>query len=403
MIGPFEALDKILENVNPKGTEIISVFDAIGRVISTPVVSKRSLPGKDNSAMDGFAVKYEDIKNIPVKLKQVGVIAAGDFKDYPELKNGECYRIMTGAFIPKGADTVVEFEVTKSENNTVEILKEKIAGANVRKAGEDIFEGDTIDLTGKKINEYMQSRFISTGNLFVRSYRKIKVAIIGTGDELDYPDSYDKIKIIDSNSHLIKAMFERNGAIVDYLGISTDVSKDFEEKLLDAADYDLIITSAGISFGDFDVVTNVTEKVGINWIFTTVNQKPGKPFSFGLLNGKPLLALPGNPVSAAFCAFFYGLPMLRKMQGLEDVQNTCIEAKLIGDMKKKNDRVHFNRVNVKFSDGNFVALPFASQDSHVIESISFGNGFMCIPSEMTGTIKMGTKLKVYIYDIDSVF
>lgn len=403
MIEPSKALDIVLENISTKGTEIISIFGSGGRVMSGTTLSKRSLPAKDNSAMDGFAVKFSDIKTIPAKLVQVGIIAAGDFADYPPLKPGECYRIMTGAFMPAGADTVVEVEITETNDTIVTINEEKYQGANIRKCGEDINEGDNIDISGVKINAYNQSRLISTGNLLINAYRTLRIAVIGTGDELGYPDSTDVNRTIDSNSYLVKALFEAEGAKVDYLGIVEDDGAGLEEKLINATEYDLIVTSAGISFGDFDVVTNVTKKLNINWKFTAVNQKPGKPFSFGIIKNTPIIALPGNPVSAAFCAYFYGLPMIRKMQGLNTVENPSIDAITTDDMLKRNNRVHFNRVNVKYDSGKFLAYPFISQDSHVIGSLSDSNGFIFIPTDMIGKIEKGTELKVYIYNTESIF
>lgn len=403
MISPAEALHTVLTKVSPTGTEMISVFDGLERVRSNGSTSNRSLPSKDNSAMDGFAVKFADIQKIPAKLKQVGVIAAGDFTDYPELQSGECYRIMTGAFVPKGADTVVELEVTESNGDTVTVLKEKKASANIRCKGEDIDLGDPIEMIGERLNEYRQSRLISAGNLMTQVYQQVKVAVIATGDELGYPDTPDMERTVDSNSYLVKAMFEQEGASVDYLGIVDDKGEDLEQKLLNATKYDLIVTSAGISFGDFDVVTNVTDKLDIKWEFTAVTQKPGKPFSFGFLNGTPLIALPGNPVSAAFCAFMYGLPMFRKMQGLNRPNNPCVDAILMGEMKKKNDRIHFNRVKVEFKEGKFYAFPFENQNSHVIGSMAESNGYMEIPADVVGKIKNGSIFKVYLYNTDNVF
>ncbi len=402
MIMPYEALSKIFNAIKPLNKEKISIFESDKRVAADAVYSKRSLPVYDNSAMDGYALKYEDIKNAPAKLYVKGTIKAGDSIDSLNIEKGECFRIMTGAFIPQGADTVIEFELTNQTDNTVEILKSKKIGSNIRKAGEDIIAGAKINFSGKEMTPYRISRLVSTGNIFLSVYKKPHIAIIATGDELEYPGECGIVNTIDSNSFFVKSFLKNLGIEADYLGIAKDKKEDLIELINQGKNYDIIITSAGISFGDFDIVTNVEKEVGIEWIFKNVKQKPGKPFAFGRIDNSFIFSFPGNPVSSAFCSYFYLMPAVKKMMGYKNYQNKPINAELTDSIKKSNDRVHFNRVKVETKNNRFYAEPFATQGSNIIESLIHCNGFAMIDSNIVGKVEKGTKCKVFMYDFSSM-
>ncbi len=403
MILPFDALNVILDNMNPLGREKISIFDAQDRVVAGYVYSLLDLPVSDNSAMDGYAVRFEDIKDIPSKLSVKGVIKAGDSVVGLSVEKGECFRIMTGAPIPENADTVVEFEATQEKDGVVNILKQKKKYANVRFKGEDIKAGKKIDFIGEVINPYRLSRIVSTGNVFLPVYKKPSVCVIATGDELAYPGDSVNESTIDSNSFFVKYILKDLNLDVSYLGIARDVDESLIELMEYAQNYDIIITTAGISFGDFDVVTNIEKKMNINWSFKYVKQKPGKPFAFGKIGNSRIFSFPGNPVSTAFCSFFYLIPAIKKMMGYKKYMHTPIDALLTKPMSKRNDRVHFNRVSVKFKDGNFYAEPFETQGSNIIESIASCNGFAMVDSDKIGEIGKGERIKVFLYDFESVF
>ncbi len=403
MIMPSDALDIILESVDTLGKEKISIFEAENRVAAEKLYSKLNLPAKDNAAMDGYAVRFEDIKDIPAQLKVVGTIKAGDSVKGLKLNKGECFRIMTGAFLPEGADIVVEFEATEESDNTVKILKQKKQYANVRFKGEDIKKGDEIDFVGEPLNAYRLARIVSTGNVFVDVYKKPSVCVISTGNELAYLDNFNEDSTIDSNSHFLRSILKELGINISYLGIVKDDENQLKETLNNAKEYDIIITTAGISFGDYDVVTNVEKEVGIEWKFKYVKQKPGKPFAFGRLNRSFIFSFPGNPVSTAFCSFFYLIPALKKMLGYKKYRHIPIKAILTEPIKKNNDRVHFNRVKVEFKDGKFFATPFKTQGSNIIESIATCNGFGMIESDIVGIVEEGKEILVYLYDFESVF
>ncbi len=404
MVSPFEALSIILKTVKPTSAEVVSVFESSGRVMASPLKSLLDLPPQDNAAMDGYALKHSDIEEIPVRLKVKGTIKAGDDVEGLSVESGTCYRIMTGAFIPGGADVVVEFEATKQEGSEVEILKKKPKYANIRFRGEDIKKGETIDFTGEVINPYRLARIVSTGNIYLSVHRKPSVCIVSTGNELAYPGKHSKHSTIDSNSFFLRSLLKQEFDIdASHLGIVPDDEEMLKKTLESATEYDIILTTAGISFGDFDVVTNVEKEMGIKWEFKYVKQKPGKPFAFGKLRDSFIFSFPGNPVSTAFCSFFYLIPALKKMMGYRHYMHTSIDAILTRDTQKRNDRAHFNRVKVEFKDNQFYATPFETQGSNIIESIAHCNGFAMIESQRTGTIPRGSRVKVFMYDFSSIF
>ncbi len=403
MILPFDALSKILDTLSTLGVEKVSIFNADNRVVAEEIYSTLDLPPYDNAAMDGYAVKYKDIESVDKKLKIKGVIKAGDSVEGLKVDSGECYRIMTGAFIPCGADTVAEFEVAKEENGYVEILKQKKKFANVRFKGEDIKRGEGIDFIGEVINPYRLSRIVSTGNVFIDVYKKPTVCVIATGDELAHPGTQIAGKTIDSNSFFVRTLLNELGLDAAYLGIAQDTKQSLRKLLEYALNYDVIITTAGISFGDFDVVTNIEKEMDIQWAFKYVKQKPGKPFAFGKIKDSFIFSFPGNPVSTAFCSFFYLIPAIKKMMGYKNFNHTAIKALLTKAMKKNNDRVHFNRVKVEFKDNMFYATPFETQGSNIIESIARCNGFAMVDSDKIGLIEEGEEVSVFLYDFESVF
>lgn len=407
LVTPQDALTKIYNKISNTTIEYVDVLNAIGRVVTENPISVRNLPPKNNSAMDGYAVKFEDINDIPAKLIIKGVIQAGDDVDGLHLKRGEAFKIMTGAFVPKDADTVVEYEITSSGENSVTINEKKKFGANIRKTGEDIKYGDEINIKGKVINAEIQSRLISAGVLFLKVYTKPRIAVIGTGNELIFPEgSGNPFSTIDSNSFYIMSLLKNVGADVSYLGISKDDTKSFIKVMEQTVNYDIVITSAGISTGDFDVVSNSGKQLEIEWIFNGVKQKPGKPFSFGIMkNGGMLFSLPGNPVSSAFCAYYYILPALKKMCGYKHFQNPTVKGYLTKEFYKKNNRFHFNRGILKYlaEDNKFYVTPYGTQESHLISSLQESNCYIIVDASMIGKIEKGTLIECVIYDFNTIF
>ena len=407
LVTPHDALKKIHEKVVQTTFEYIDVLNALGRVAAENPLSVRNLPSRDNSAMDGYAVKFEDIIEVPAKLKIKGVIQAGDDVDNIHLQRGESFKIMTGAFIPKGADTVVEYEITSSDENFVTINEKKKFGANIRKKGEDIKFGDKISIEGELITSEIQSRLISAGLTFLKVYRRPRVAVIGTGNELILPEgSGNPFSTIDSNSFYVMSLLKTLKADVSYLGISKDDTESFVKTMEQTDKFDVVITSAGISTGDFDVVSKSSKKLGIDWIFNGVKQKPGKPFSFGIMkNGSMLFGLPGNPVSSAFCAYYYVLPALKNMSGYKRTENPMVKAYLTKEFYKKNNRFHFNRGTLRYDadENRFCVTPYGNQESHLINSLQDSNCYIIVDEDMIGKIEKDTLVNCLIYDFNTVF
>ncbi|MGB9731827.1 MULTISPECIES: molybdopterin molybdotransferase MoeA [Calditerrivibrio] len=401
---PLEAQTLILQYADKVGYEIVPSTEALGRIAYEKVYSNRKLPPKDNSAMDGYVIRWEDYNNGIREFRVNGVIKAGDDVSGYHVGKGECYKIMTGGFIPSGGDSVAEIEITNEGSYKVHIDGKMKYGNHIRKAGEDVDVGDEIDIEGKEITPFILSRLLSAGITYIKVSRRLRVGIFSTGGELTFPtDAAYPEKTIDSNGFFARGFLKNFGVDVEYLGIFKDDNEDLKNflKRIDKK-YDIIVSSAGISSGDYDVVGNVSEELGVKWLIRGIKQKPGKPFSFGFINELPFFALPGNPVSSAFCVFFYLVPFIKKMYGVKDVLPKSVDAYLKGRMKKRNDRVHFNRVLLRYEDGRFVAYPFDNQDSHLIASIAESNGFCMIPSEMVGEIEEGVLLKVYPYDFKTI-
>ena len=212
LINPDDALSMVLEDIEPLGTETVSVFDALGRVIADRTYSKRDIPIRDSSAMDGYAVRHEDISKLPAKLIVKGVIAAGDIQHYT-IATGECYRIMTGAYMPQGADTVVEHELTDNGTDTVEIREERKLADNVRYAKDDIARGAVIDYRADRVTPYHISRYISTGAPYLPVYRKPRIAVISTGSEIISSMDYDDMdRMLEANAPAVIGMLQEAGA-----------------------------------------------------------------------------------------------------------------------------------------------------------------------------------------------
>ena len=398
------AVNIVLDNIKPLGMERISIFESLNRVIGEEIISRRDLPPYDTSAMDGYAIKAEDTKNNGCTLKVKGVIAAGDNVSGLSINNGECYRIMTGAFLPMGADSVIQHELTDNGKETVNIGQEVKHGFCVRYKGEDLKTGDIINRIGEHFSPYHIGRYISAGIFYTSVYRKPRIALISTGNEIADPSIQDKPDMIfDSNSQMASQFFTQLGADVSYIGVVEDSAEALLNTFKTLKNYDMIVTSAGISTGDFDYMNLIADELGIKWLFSRINQKPGQHMSFGFMGETPVFACPGNPVSAMFCNFYYVKPALQKMMGLKEYRNKPVSVILGADVIKKKGRVQFDRVKVVIENGKLKAYPFTTQDSHIIESLVSANAYAKFTNEMVGTVAQGTELDAYIFNAEQVF
>ena len=340
MISIEEALDRILGYVDVLPAEEKPLLDALGQVLDEDIAATFDIPPLDNTAMDGYAVRATDTAGAtdesPVTLRVIGEVAAG-YEYAGQVEQGTAVRIMTGAPVPAGADTIVPFEETdepfdRAPSGTgrvtateVRVLKEALPGANIRRAAEDVTAGNTVVQKGTVLRPSEIGVIASLGRATVRVIRKPVVAVLSTGDELLEPgEERSGVRIFDANAHSVGALVERYGGVPKLLGIARDTVPALTAKIREGWAADLLVTSAGVSRGDYDVVKDVLASEG-EVDFWTVAMKPGKPLAFGCFypdgdagRRVPHIGLPGNPVSSMVAFELFGRPAMMKMMGKND-------------------------------------------------------------------------------------
>jgi molybdopterin molybdotransferase len=401
MISVEEALDKILPHIEPLGSEKVSILEALGRVISENINANRDIPPLDNSGMDGYAVRSGDIQNAdpnhPVRLEVMEDLPAG-FISTRTVRRGEAIRIMTGAPIPRGADAVIPVEYTKKEDRFVSIFKVVLPGEYIRKAGEDVKKGVRVISGGDLIRSAEVGMLASVRRSFVSVYQRPMVAILCTGEELvDVDGDLDDGRIISSNSYTLAAQVKDCGAIPVQLGIAKDRKEEIKEKLLQGLRADVLISSAGVSVGDYDFVKDVLNDLGMEMVFWKVAMKPGMPLAFGRIQGKPVFGLPGNPVSSMVSFEQFVRPSLLKMMGHCQIFRPVIEAFLKEDIYKEPGRRHFVRAFVIFEGDHYFVTITGAQGSGILRSMVKANGLIVIP-ENQEFVRAGEKVKVQLLD-----
>src|SRR5688500_15479495 len=317
-----QASEQILAAITPLPVERVPLLDALGRVLAVPIVSPITLPPWTNSAMDGYAVRAADIEGAaggqPVSLPVIETIPAGRFASRA-LRPGEAFRIMTGAPLPEGADTVVRVEDTDAGLERVEIRDARDARRNIRPRGEDLVAGDVVLGAGDLLSAAQIGVLASVGASNIDVYRRPRVAIIGSGDELVDLDRFHEAlagrKIVSSNSYTLHALVRAAGGEPLNLGVAEDSPEALRALLERTVGCDLILTSAGVSVGELDYTRVALEQLGAEMKFWKVRMRPGAPLGFGMLRGIPWLGLPGNPVSAMVTFELFARPVLRRMLG----------------------------------------------------------------------------------------
>ena len=358
-----DARDRILKNVKPLAAESVALDKALGRVLAKPVAARRDQPPFDSSAMDGYAVRAEDVGLAPVTLKLIGMSAAGHgFRG--KLGKGQCVRIFTGAPMPKGADAVVIQENVGAEGNAIRVLQAVRPEQNVRARGLDFRRGDALLPAPLRLNARDIGLAAAANAAEVSVRRRPLVALIATGDELVLPGGRPgPDQIVSSNSHAIAAMAALLGADVMNLGIVADSLKATERAIAKAAKADILVTTGGASVGDHDHVQEALRNSGVAIDFWKIAMRPGKPFMYGRRRGQHVLGLPGNPVSALVCARLFLKPLIDRMLGLA-VTDELVEARLGAPMKENDGRQDYVRATLaEAADGSRIATPFPRQDS----------------------------------------
>jgi molybdopterin molybdotransferase len=384
MISVEEAIERILAGIHPLEVVQVPLADALGRVLAQNIVAQEDIPPFDNSAMDGFALLSKDSKphsGQPPRLRVTGGVAAGYVSEIA-VEEGTALRIMTGAPVPPGADTVIQVELTRNEGPEspwVEILQEVAPGNNIRPAGEDMRKGQTALVRGTEIDAWVIGILATLGWANVPVIRSPRVAILGTGDEvIDVGESLQPGKIRNSNSYLIEAAVKQAGAEPQRLGVARDTVESLRQKFGEAVQYDLILTTGGVSVGDFDLVKNIMQEQG-NINFWRINMRPGKPVAFGHIGNVPLLGLPGNPVSSAVTFELFGRPVIRKMQGHTRLFKPQVDVTVEDGVSDSGTRRHYVRSRVERRDGRFVARTTGNQGSHMMTSLLGANALVIVP------------------------
>jgi molybdopterin molybdotransferase len=379
-----EALAHILATVHVLEADRVDLLQAAGRVLAESVTADRDIPPLTNSAMDGYAVRDSDLAaESPIRLRVVGEVAAGYVSDVT-VAAGQAMRIMTGAPVPDGADTVVRFEDTSLDGDTVEILEMPRPGANVRQAGEDVRAGQIVLEPGTMLRPQEIGMLAAVGCVAVAVVRRPQVAILATGDEVISPDQTPSPgQIRDANSYTVAAQVQEAGGEPLLLGVARDreelVQRGLREALGRQADF--IITSGGVSVGDFDLVKQVLAAEG-EMHFWSLNMKPGRPLAFGMVGGVPLLGLPGNPVAAMISTELFARPALLKMQGFTDWARPAVRAYLAQPIARKDGRRHYLRVQLRETESGYEAMLTGDQGSGILNSLLQADGLAIIPEDV---------------------
>jgi len=388
VISLVEAQEIVIGGCEPVAPIIVDCQMMSGRVVAQDVVATEFIPPFDNTAVDGFAVRAQDVTTAGVELEVLGVIGAGHVASY-EIGVGQAARIMTGAPMPQGADAVVMIEdATVLSANRVQINKPARVGEAIRKIGEDVRAGDVVFKTGALINAAGIGVLAGINARKVMSYPKLRVAMLSTGDELVIDGSELKPgQIRESNLTMLSAMIAATGCEVINLGIIEDDEQKLEATLRDVAQRcDAIVTSGGVGQGDFDVVKIVLSRIAeMQWMQMSI--KPAKPFAFGKLATSdarviPIFGLPGNPVSSMISFELLARPALRKMMGhTKNLMRPTVRAIVDAPMKRKQDgKIHFMRVFGEFGDdGRLHVRDTGPQGSHQLASTALANGLALVP------------------------
>ena len=405
MISVEKALKTILINFRPLGLEKINILEARKRVIGEDIFAPHNIPSADNSAMDGYAVRHIDTKGAtqdkPLHFKIIEDIPAGKVA-LKKIKKGEAARIMTGAVIPEGADSVIRQEDTKKNGKTVIIYTSAKKGQNIRFAGEDVQKGELVVNKGSALRPADIGMLAALGKAFISVYQKPRVAIMSTGDELvDIETNPPLGKIINSNSYSLAAQVLECGGIPIMLGISKDKKIDLQEKFKTALHADVIISSGGVSVGDFDFVKDVMGEIGNAMHFWQVAMRPGKPLAFGAIESVPLFGLPGNPVSAMVSFEQFVRPSLLKMQGHKKIFRQTAKAICAEEIQKSAGFKHFIRAIVKKEKNQYIASITGDQGSGILKSMVMANALIVIGENET-RIKKGSQVTIQLLD-DSLF
>ena len=375
-----EALRRVLEGVKPLPAEEVSLRQATGRILAEDVTASRDMPPFDASSMDGYAVRAQDVQEVPATLRVVAEAAAGHGVDV-EVGAGEAVRIFTGSPVPPGADAIVIQEHTEREGDTVRVLQAPVPGRFIRRRGMDYRAGETLLRAGQKLGARQINLAASLNRPTLQVRKKPKVAILACGDELVMPGEEPREdQIIASNNFGLAAFVEQHGGEVMDLGLQPDDVDAIAAAIERGREADVLVSIGGASVGDYDFIGDAFEKLGIARDFWKVAQRPGKPLMFARRGHQRILGLPGNPVSALVCAYLYLRPLMAKLLGT-DMTPRRMRARLAADLPENDERQDYLRVRLQADEqtGEPLAVPFSRQDSAMLRALAEADGLIIRP------------------------
>lgn len=389
-----EARKIILDAVSPLGAEVVPVLDAVGRVLAEDVAAPRDLPAWDNSAMDGYAVRAGSA-GAGTSLALSAYIPAGSAGSDP-VQPGTAAKILTGAPLPPGADAVIPVEEAEERDGRVVPRAQVRAGAHVRRKGEDFRAGERILATGTVVGPAEVSFLATCARLSVAVFGRPRVAILSTGDELVEPgEPLAPGKIHDSNGFAVAAAVKQAGGEPNLLGIARDEPESLRSRLAEGLRADVLVTTAGVSRGDRDLVREVLADLGVRQLFWNVDVKPGRPLAFGMRDRTPVFSLPGNPVSTLLTLQQFVRPALLRMMGRRDVLPPLVPAILQDEIPKKPGRVSLLRVRLEQGGRALHAWSAGNQDTGILRTMLRADAVAILPAEW-GDVRRGTTIDVQV-------
>ncbi len=403
MISADQALQIVLENVTRLGVERIPILEALGRVLAEEIKSSRDIPGFDNSAMDGYAVRAADLAKAseasPVKLKVVETVGAGAMPTR-RLNAGEAARTMTGAPIAEGADAIVPVERTRGGGDQVEVLVSVERGVFIRPRAEDLRLGELVMSAGKTLTPADLGMLASVNRAMVEVVRRPRVAIVATGDEIvDVDQVPTGAQVVNSSAYALAGAIREAGAEAVILKVARDDAREIRERLAEAMTFDAVLSTGGVSVGQFDHVKGALDELGMRQLFHGVAQKPGRPLKFGTVGYRPIFGLPGNPVSTLVCFYLYARSAILKMSGRRHVGLPRVRARCAVDIKVSKDLTEFVRVKLERDGDGWLATPTGNQGSGILSSLSRADGLLIGPSTET-LMKAGAQATVLLLGAD---
>jgi molybdopterin molybdotransferase len=390
-----EALQQILSRITPLPTERVPLMSALGRALAETVVSGREIPPWANSSMDGYAVRANDTAHAPSRLAVVGTITAGAMPSR-EVRDGEAMRIFTGAPLPPGADAVIPQEDTEASDGHVTLKSSVSTGAYVRPRGEDLRIGDTVLEPGMALGPAEIGLLATLGYSQVQVHRRPRVAILSTGNELaELGREPGPGQIPNTNSYSLFAQVLEAGATPMNLGIAGDVLDAIEQRLQWGAGADVLLSSAGVSVGDYDLVKTALTRAGAELHLWQVSMRPGKPITFGSLGRHAVFGLPGNPVSAMVTFELFVRPALRRLAGFTALHRLRLRARALSPIDNPGHRRGYLRVTLERDGISWGARLTGDQGSAILTSMVRADGLAVVPGDTT--VPVGGDVEVIIF------